>query len=90
VRLAYRSSAVRADLPEPAGEALPGAALIARRLCEIDQAALLLIARRGGEIAATARRYAATTEDAEDAYQCGLEVLLRKDQPLARTSSFPG
>jgi Sigma-70 region 2 len=45
---------------------------------EIDQAALRLIARRGAEILATARRYAATPEDAEDAYQRGLEILLRK------------
>jgi RNA polymerase sigma factor (sigma-70 family) len=45
---------------------------------EIDQAALDLIARRGGEILATARRYAATLDDAEDAYQRGLEILLTK------------
>ena len=45
---------------------------------EIDQAALDLIARRGGEILATARRYAATIDDAEDAYQRGLEILLTK------------
>jgi RNA polymerase sigma factor (sigma-70 family) len=45
---------------------------------EIDRAALDLIARRGGEILATARRYAATLDDAEDAYQRGLEILLIK------------
>jgi RNA polymerase sigma factor (sigma-70 family) len=45
---------------------------------ELDQAALELVARRGSEILATARRYAATLDDAEDAYQRGLEILLTK------------
>ena len=44
----------------------------------IDDAALTLLARHGGQILATARRYAATPEDAEDAYQRGLEILLTK------------
>jgi RNA polymerase sigma factor (sigma-70 family) len=45
---------------------------------EIDAAATVLVARHGAQILATARRYAATPEDAEDAYQRGLEILLRK------------
>jgi RNA polymerase sigma factor (sigma-70 family) len=45
---------------------------------EIDEAALELLARHGSQILATARRYAATFEDAEDAYQRGLEILLTK------------
>ena len=45
---------------------------------EIDAAATTLVARHGTQILATARRYAATPEDAEDAYQRGLEILLRK------------
>jgi RNA polymerase sigma factor (sigma-70 family) len=45
---------------------------------DIDPAARDLIERRGTEILATARRYAATPEDAEDAYQRGLEILLTK------------
>jgi RNA polymerase sigma factor (sigma-70 family) len=45
---------------------------------EIEQAALRLVARRGAEILATARRYAAVPEDADDAYQRGLEILLTK------------
>jgi len=45
---------------------------------DVDRAAVDLIARRGAEIVATARRYAATPQDAEDAYQRGLEILLRK------------
>jgi RNA polymerase sigma factor (sigma-70 family) len=45
---------------------------------DIDEAALGLLARHGAQILATARRYAATPEDAEDAYQRGLEILLTK------------
>jgi RNA polymerase sigma factor (sigma-70 family) len=45
---------------------------------EIDEAALGLLARHGPQILATARRYAVTQEDAEDAYQRGLEILLTK------------
>jgi RNA polymerase sigma factor (sigma-70 family) len=45
---------------------------------EIDAAAVALVARHGAQIMATARRYAATPEDAEDAYQRGLEILLAK------------
>ena len=45
---------------------------------EIDEAAPELLARHGAQILATARRYAATPEDAEDAYQRGLEILLTK------------
>src|SRR3954452_11136494 len=45
---------------------------------EIEPAALDVIRRRGAEILATARRYAGTPEDAEDAYQRALEILLTK------------
>ena len=45
---------------------------------EIDAAALELLRRQGAQILATARRYAATPEDAEDAYQRGIEILLTK------------
>jgi RNA polymerase sigma factor (sigma-70 family) len=45
---------------------------------EIDAAALELLSRHGAQILATARRYAATPEDAEDACQRGLEILLTK------------
>jgi RNA polymerase sigma factor (sigma-70 family) len=45
---------------------------------EIDGAALGLLTRHGAQVLATARRYAATPEDAEDAYQRGLEILLTK------------
>ena len=45
---------------------------------DIDAAALELLRRHGAQILATARRYAATAEDAEDAYQRGIEILLTK------------
>jgi RNA polymerase sigma factor (sigma-70 family) len=45
---------------------------------EIERAALGLIARHGSQILATARRYSSTPEDAEDAYQRALEILLTK------------
>ncbi|MEA2332345.1 MAG: hypothetical protein QOH58_2483 [Thermoleophilaceae bacterium] len=45
---------------------------------DIDEAALGLLARHGAQILATARRYAASPEDAEDAYQRALEILLTK------------
>jgi RNA polymerase sigma factor (sigma-70 family) len=45
---------------------------------EIEPAALELVQRHGAQIMSTARRYAASPEDAEDAYQRGLEILLTK------------
>jgi len=56
---------------------------------DIDQAALHLIARHGAKILATARRYAATPEDAEDAYQRGLEILLRKAPTTSQEDLVP-
>src|SRR3954469_22409603 len=45
---------------------------------EIDPAALRLLERHGQQILATARRYSASADDADDAYQRGLEILLTK------------
>ncbi len=45
---------------------------------EIDPAALDLISRYGPQILGTARRYSLNADDAEDAYQRGLEILLTK------------
>jgi RNA polymerase sigma factor (sigma-70 family) len=56
---------------------------------EIDAAALRLIARHGGQILATARRYAATPEDAEDACQRGLEILLTKAPSTSEEELIP-
>jgi RNA polymerase sigma factor (sigma-70 family) len=48
------------------------------RRSEIDPVALDLVSRHGPKVLATARRYAITPEDAEDAYQRALEILLTK------------
>jgi RNA polymerase sigma factor (sigma-70 family) len=56
---------------------------------EIDRAALALLTRHGAEILATARRYAATLDDAEDAYQRGLEILLTKAPTTAEDELVP-
>ena len=45
---------------------------------EIEPVALDLIERRGAEVLSTARRHAVNDQDAEDAYQRGLEILLTK------------
>ena len=59
------------------GAGRPGQPRRARRE-EIDPAALALIARHGSQVLATARRFSATLEDAEDAYQRALEILLTR------------
>src|SRR5215217_5394770 len=56
---------------------------------EIDAAALDLLARHGTQILATARRYAATPEDAEDACQRGLEILLTKAPNTSEEELIP-
>jgi RNA polymerase sigma factor (sigma-70 family) len=45
---------------------------------QVEPVALELVRRHGAQIMAVARRYAVTPEDAEDAYQRGLEILLTK------------
>src|SRR3954468_18158373 len=45
---------------------------------EIEPAARELVERHGAQIMGTARRYSLSAEDAEDAYQRGLEILLTK------------
>jgi RNA polymerase sigma factor (sigma-70 family) len=45
---------------------------------EIDPAALEIMRRHGSEVLAVARRWAETPEDAEDAYQRALEIMLTK------------
>jgi RNA polymerase sigma factor (sigma-70 family) len=56
---------------------------------EIDAAALELLARHGSQIVATARRYAATPEDAEDACQRGLEILLTRAPSTSEEELIP-
>jgi RNA polymerase sigma factor (sigma-70 family) len=55
----------------------------------IERAALGLIASHGAEILSTARRYSASTDDAEDAYQRGLEILLTKAPTTAEEELVP-
>jgi RNA polymerase sigma factor (sigma-70 family) len=45
---------------------------------QIEPAALKLLSRHSAGLLATARRYSDTPEDAEDAYQRGVEILLTK------------
>jgi RNA polymerase sigma factor (sigma-70 family) len=56
---------------------------------EIEPAALDLVRRHGAQIMATARRYALTPEDAEDAYQRALEILLTKAPTTAEDELVP-
>ena len=56
---------------------------------EIDEAALELLSRHGPQILGTARRYAVTPEDAEDAYQRGLEILLTKAPTTTEAELIP-
>jgi len=52
-------------------------------------AAVLLVERHGGQILATARRYAQTRDDAEDAYQRALEILLTKAPTTSEDDLVP-
>src|SRR4051794_5296958 len=56
---------------------------------DIEPAALELIERHGAQIMSTARRYSATPEDAEDAYQRGLEILLTKAPSTSEDDLLP-
>jgi RNA polymerase sigma factor (sigma-70 family) len=56
---------------------------------EIEEVAVALVARHGAQVLATARRYAATPEDAEDAYQRGLELLLTKAPSTSEADLVP-
>lgn len=56
---------------------------------EVHPAALELIERYGPSILRTARRYSQSAEDAEDAYQRGLEILLTKAPSIAEEELLP-
>ena len=56
---------------------------------EIEPAALALLQRHGAAMMAVARRFAATPEDAEDAYQRGVEILLTKAPTTAEEELLP-
>src|SRR5215211_6929630 len=56
---------------------------------DIDPTALALLERHGAQVLATARRYAATPEDAEDAYQRAFEILLTKAPTTSEDELVP-
>jgi RNA polymerase sigma factor (sigma-70 family) len=56
---------------------------------DVERVALDLLQRRGAEILATARRYSSTAEDAEDAYQRALEILITKAPTTAEDELVP-
>jgi RNA polymerase sigma factor (sigma-70 family) len=55
----------------------------------VEPLAADLVRRHGASIMAVARRYAATPEDAEDAYQRGLEILLTKAPSVHEDDLLP-
>lgn len=61
----------------------PGGRLEARRAAE------LLIRRHGAALLATARRYTSSPEDAEDAYQRALEILLTRAPTVEEDELLP-
>jgi RNA polymerase sigma factor (sigma-70 family) len=56
---------------------------------QIEPAALELLARHSAGLLATARRYSATPQDAEDAYQRGVEILLTKAPSTTEDELLP-
>src|SRR3954453_16467962 len=56
---------------------------------QIQPAALELLSRHSAGLLATARRYSVTPEDAEDAYQRGVEILLTKAPTTTEDELLP-
>src|SRR4051812_11625580 len=56
---------------------------------DVEPVAADLVRRHGTSIMAVARRYASTPEDAEDAYQRGLEILLTKAPSVHEDDLLP-
>src|SRR3954468_17234606 len=56
---------------------------------DVEPIAIELVRRHGPEIMAVARRHSRTPEDAEDAYQRGLEILLTKAPSTAPEHLLP-
>ena len=56
---------------------------------EIETAAIDLIRRYGAQILSTARRYSANLDDAEDAYQRALEIMLTKAPSTREADLLP-
>ena len=66
---------------------VPGARRLSRG--EVEPAALEIIGRHANTIMGTARRYSASPEDAEDAYQRALEILLTKAPSTSEDDLVP-
>src|SRR3954467_4014641 len=79
----------RADAParEEPGRTAPAARRPPR--AKVEPVAIDLVRRHGPEIMAVARRYSRSPEDAEDAYQRGLEILLTKAPSTATDHLLP-
>src|SRR3954463_3434163 len=56
---------------------------------QIEPAALELLSRHSAGLLATARRYSATPQDAEDAHQRGVEILLTKAPTTSEADLLP-
>src|SRR3979490_140719 len=56
---------------------------------QIEPAALALLSRHSAGLLATARRYSVTPEDAEDAYQRAVEILLTKAPSTTEDELLP-
>jgi RNA polymerase sigma factor (sigma-70 family) len=56
---------------------------------QIEPVALAVLARHSAGLLATARRYSLTPEDAEDAYQRGVEILLTKAPTTSEDELLP-
>src|SRR3954454_7247226 len=56
---------------------------------QIEPAALELLSRHSAGLLATARKYSAAPEDAEDGYQRGVEILLTKAPTTRETELLP-
>src|SRR5881227_1932214 len=73
--------------PSPTSPAWPGPPRPSRP--QVEPAALALLARHSAGLLATARRYSASPQDAEDAYQRGVEILLTKAPTTSESELLP-
>src|SRR6185312_15852711 len=56
---------------------------------QIEPAARALVERHSGQLLATARRYSLSAEEADDAFQRGLEILLTKAPSVREDDLVP-
>ena len=77
VAIAPLDAAPSPSLAEPEPDALPGELAVQRSPEQAEQLVLDLIAAHADSLLRTARRYSLCADDAQDAYQRGLEILIR-------------